>query len=201
MASVYHSGRRPDRRASAASASSFDRGGASGAQPALGLLGASEREAQDLDRVPRAKRDLAVVIRVRHQADNGPVQRPQRPLERLRTARARVQQRRTCGHALREHLPARRRRQEYADEPLHDFVARWDRGQHVLQALAPRPPELVGIRREHPVGRVLGHREAREIGRRARGPHDLPFLRVRVENGRRSRRCPPPRRAPGRRRR
>ena len=106
--SAYHSGRRPDRRASAASASSFDRGVGSGAQPALGLLGAPEREAQDLDRVPGAQRHAAVVARRPvDRPGNGPVQRPQRPLERLGAAFVRVQQRRAHGHALREGLPRR----------------------------------------------------------------------------------------------
>ena len=67
-------------------------------------------------------------------------------------------------HALREERAVVRARQEVAPAAADDAEAVGHRREHVLQRAAARPPELVRIRVDHPVGAVVGRREPRHPG-------------------------------------
>ena len=113
------------------------------------------------------------------------------------------------GHALREERAVVRARQEVAPAAADDAEPVGHRREHVLQRAAARPPELVRIRVDHPVGAVLGRREPRHprdprvlahvVGRLADEPQDAgalvpledlrrPVARRVVDRDRRSRR-------------
>ena len=73
----------------------------------------------------------------------------------MRVERRRAQ---ADGHPLGEERVPTRARDEVAPRRAHDAVVRRDAGEHA-QARPARPPELVRIRVQHPVGAVLGRRQ------------------------------------------
>ena len=135
----------------------------------------AKREVQHLDREPAAERveravdDRVVAARQRdlrvpavdHLADR---------LEERRRVVDRRERREADGEPLREGLvrvgAGSERPQERPDRP----VPRWDCAEHVRQRCATRPPELVGVRVDHPVGAEVRRRQARH----ARDPFVLP---------------------------
>ena len=67
----------------------------------------------------------------------------------------------TDGHALREERAVVRAREKVTPAAPHDAVPRRHGRKDVPQGPAARPPELVGIRVDDPVGAVLGRGEPR----------------------------------------
>ena len=129
------------------------------------LLGCAQREVERLDRIPATQRsELGVLHRVVPPDERGTRICSMDDLADRPVQRARIVDRRECGephrHALGEVAVAGTRNegpQERADGP----VALGNRREHLLQRAAARPPELVRIGVDHPVGAELGRRETR----------------------------------------
>jgi hypothetical protein len=134
-----------------------------GGEPPFRLIRVAEREAEDLERVPRTERHSPLPDGLSVAADRerriGPIERSQRPRDRLWLPR-RIE-RAPPRHPLPERSLARAR-DEQPDESLDEPVPRRDRRERVLQALAARPPELVRVSVEDPVRPVVACCEAHE---------------------------------------
>ncbi len=89
--------------------------------------------------------------------------------ERCRRVVDRSRSGETQGHPLRKRPTVVRDGNERPGDGVHNPVPLRNRRQHVLQRAAARPPELVGVAQEHPVGAVLGGRKTRH----ARHPRSL----------------------------
>ena len=136
---------------------------------------------EDLDRQPAAQRQETRADRIMvsdlhmHVGDRavgdllmGVVDRPL--VTRMRRPRE------ADDHPLREERAVAGSREEVAPGPAHDAEPSGHRRENVLQRPLARPPELVRVRVDHPVGAVVGRREPRH----ARHPRVLPHLVARL---------------------
>ena len=98
-------------------------------------------------------------------------------------------------HSFRKEGAVVRPRHELPQERANDPVALRDGGEHLLQRPPTRPPELVGVARDDPVGAELLGGEPRHPGRPLPFPHllslladevQVPAARIRLED----RKCP-----------
>ncbi len=139
------------------------------------LSEAAEREVQDLEREPapqrREARRLGVVaaLRDRH-----------RRMSAVRDLHLRVERVDLCGvrgarrdahrHPLGEVAPVVGTRSEVLPRGAHDPVPRRNRLEDLRDRAAARPPELVPVGVQHPVGAVLGRGQSRHLRATRRDP-------------------------------
>ncbi len=90
----------------------------------------------------------------------------------------------TNRHALGEELRVVGSRHEVPPAATHDAEPRRDRREDVLQRAPTRPPELVGVRVDDPVGAELGRREASHARDPSRLAHVVAGLANEVETTR-----------------
>ena len=115
------------------------------------LVGSPQRIAENLDRVPAAKRNAAPVQGLDHHASSYSTDRAERPPQRLGLAVG-IEQSRSYRHSLVEGTSAGRTWEEDPDERLHARIARRNGLQNVPQGCTSGPPELVGIALDDPLG-------------------------------------------------